>query len=93
MVGGFGVCVDGLDLIEVFVYVFLIVIVFLFDGVDELNFDVEIIVLIFVGKIVKWNDLVIVKDNFDVMLLDFVIMLVYCLDKFGIIGNFIDYLL
>lgn len=44
---------------------------------------------IMLGNIIKWNDFKLVVDNFDLILFDCFIMVVYCFDGSGIMVVFI----
>lgn len=90
--GGFGACAHGSDLIEIPAYISPIAIAFSLDGVDELNLDAATIASIFTGKITKWNDPAIAKDNPEATLPDLAITPVHRSDKSGTTGNFTDYL-
>lgn len=70
----------------------MVVVVFNVLGVDELKFDGEIFVKIFMGEIEYWDDDVIKVFNFSVNFLYEKIIVVYRSDLSGIIVIFIIYL-
>ncbi len=82
----------GEDIIEVPAYVSPIAVIFNVPGVDGLNLDADTIAQIFDGKIKKWNDPVIAKDNADAKLPDLAITPVHRQDESGTTKNFTDYL-
>lgn len=61
-------------------------------GVDKVQMDAETIASIFTGKINKWNDPALVKQNEGVSLPDTKITVVHRSDESGTTKNFTDYL-
>ncbi|MDO4913078.1 MAG: phosphate ABC transporter substrate-binding protein PstS, partial [Bifidobacteriaceae bacterium] len=88
------VCATG-TAFEIPVYISPIVIIFNLDGISgedqHLNLDAETIAKIFDGKITKWNDPAIVKQNKDVKLPNLDITVVHRSDKSGTTKNFLSY--
>lgn len=74
------------------VYISPIVVIFNVPGVKSLNLDAATIASIFAGKITKWNDAAITKQNPDAKLPDLTITPVHRADKSGTTFNFTDYL-
>lgn len=72
-----------------------IVVIYNIEGVKlgEFVFDGEMFFGIFFGKIIKWDDVVFKKLNFDVKLFFMLIFVVYCVDGLGMIFNFMNYFL
>lgn len=84
--------VIGDQFFQFFEIVGVVVVVFNVLGVDELKFDGEIFVKIFMGEIEYWDDDVIKVFNFSVNFLYEKIIVVYRSDLSGIIVIFIIYL-
>lgn len=82
----------GQDPIEVPAYLSPIAVAFNLEGVDSLNMSADTIAQIFDGKITKWNDPAIVKENPNVSLPSTAITPVYRSDDSGTTNNFTDYL-
>lgn len=74
------------------VYVSPIAVVFNLDGVDDLQLSPDTLAQIFDGKITKWNDQAIAKDNPDAKLPNQKITPVHRSDESGTTENFVDYL-
>ncbi|WP_435202091.1 phosphate ABC transporter substrate-binding protein PstS [Janibacter sp. GS2] len=74
------------------VYVSPIAVAYNLEGVDELNLSPQVIADIFAGKITKWNDPEIAKDNRDADLPDTKITPVNRSDESGTSKNFSAYL-
>mgnify|MGYP001070767694 CR=1 FL=1 len=74
------------------VYVSPIAVAYNLKGVDELNLSAPVIADIFAGKIKKWNDPAIAKDNQGVDLPDTKITPVNRSDESGTTENFASYL-
>lgn len=85
-------CADGATPVEVPDYISPIAIVFKVDGVKDLNLSASNIAKIFSGKITKWNDPAIAKDNSGAKLPDATINTVHRSDDSGTTFNFTDYL-
>ena len=82
----------GGDPIEVPNYVSPIAVVYNLEGVDNLQLSPETLAQIFTGKITKWNDPAIAKDNPDAKLPAERIVPVHRADDSGTTENFTDYL-
>ena len=82
----------GDDAIEVPAYVSPIAVVYNLQGVDKLNLVGRTIADIFAGKITKWNDPAIAKDNPGADLPSTTITPVHRSDDSGTTENFTDYL-
>ncbi len=82
----------GGDVIEIPDYVSPIAVVYNLDGVDNLQLSPETLADIFAGKITKWNDPAIAKDNPDAQLPSTRITPVHRSDDSGTTENFTDYL-
>lgn len=80
------------DTIQFPVYVSPIAVAYNLEGVDELNLSPQVIADIFSGKITKWNDPAIAKDNRDADLPDTTITPVNRSDESGTTENFTSYL-
>ncbi len=78
--------------VEVPVYVDPIAIVFNLSGISSLNMSPATIAQIFAGKITKWNDASIAKENPGVSLPDTSITPVHRSDSSGTSANFTDFL-
>jgi len=79
-------------LIEMPVYLSPIAISYNLEGIDELNLTPAILAKIFTGKITRWNDPAITRDNTGVDLPDQRITPVHRSDDSGTTGNVTDYL-
>ena len=88
------VCASG-TAFDIPVYISPIAIVFNLDGVSgkdkHLKLDAETIAKIFNGKITKWNDSAIAKQNSGVDLPNTAITVVHRSDKSGTTKNFLSY--
>jgi len=82
----------GGDYVEVPNYVSPIAVVYNLDGVEDLQLSPETLAQIFAGKITKWNDPAIAKDNPDANLPGARIVPVHRADDSGTTENFTDYL-
>ena len=82
----------GEDAIEVPAYVSPIAVVYNLQGVDNLQLSGPVLADIFAGKITKWNDPAIAKDNPGATLPSTTITPVHRQDDSGTTGNFTDYL-
>jgi phosphate transport system substrate-binding protein len=80
------------DAIEIPNYVSPIAVIYNLDGVDDLQLSAPVIAGIFDGKITKWNDPKIAKDNPDADLPAENITAVHRADDSGTTENFVDYL-
>lgn len=85
-------CASGATPVEVPNYISPIAVVFNVKGVDSLNLSASTIAQIFQGKITKWNDAAIAKENSGVTLPDATINTVHRSDDSGTTFNFTDYL-
>lgn len=83
---------NGEQAFDLPVYISPIAVVFNLDGVDSLNLSPETLAGIFSGKITKWNDEAITKENPDATLPDLDIVPVHRSDKSGTTENFTEYL-
>ncbi|MGZ4456938.1 MAG: phosphate ABC transporter substrate-binding protein PstS [Nocardioides sp.] len=83
---------NGEDPIEVPAYVSPIAVVYNLSGVDSLNLSADVIAEIFSGKITKWNDPAIAKENPGAKLPSTTITPVHRSDDSGTTKNFTDYL-
>ncbi|RSX51192.1 phosphate ABC transporter substrate-binding protein PstS [Bifidobacterium callimiconis] len=90
------VCADGTTAFDIPAYVSPIAVVFNLNGISgqgkHLNMDADTIAKIFDGKITKWNDDAIAKQNPKVTLPDTAITVVHRSDKSGTTQNFVSYL-
>ncbi|OXN00196.1 phosphate ABC transporter substrate-binding protein PstS [Bifidobacterium vansinderenii] len=90
------VCADGTTAFDIPAYVSPIAVVFNLKDVSgqgkHLNMDADTIAKIFDGKITKWNDEAIAKQNPKVTLPDTAITVVHRSDKSGTTQNFVSYL-
>lgn len=77
------------EVVMFFMIVGSIVMVYNLFGVEGLKLFQEVLVGIMLGNIIKWNDFKLVVDNFDLILFDCFIMVVYCFDGSGIMVVFI----
>ncbi len=82
----------GATALEVPDYISPIALVFNVDGVDKLQLSPETAAAIFAGKITKWNDSAIKKDNPGATLPSDTITPVHRSDDSGTTKNFTDYL-
>jgi phosphate transport system substrate-binding protein len=82
----------GSDAIEIPDYVSPIAVIYNLDGVDNLQLSPETLAQIFAGKITKWNDPAIAKDNPDAKLPAENVVPVHRADDSGTTENFTDYL-
>jgi len=82
----------GGDVIEVPAYVSPIAVVFHVQGIDKLQLSSSTIGDIFSGKVTKWNDPEIAKDNPGAKLPSTTITPVHRSDDSGTTANFTDYL-
>jgi phosphate transport system substrate-binding protein len=82
----------GTDPIEIPDYVSPIAVIYNLDGVDDLQLSPETMAQIFAGKITKWNDPAIAKDNPDADLPNANVVPVHRADDSGTTENFTDYL-
>ena len=69
-----------------------VVVVYNVQGVDKLRLSPETLANLFLGKIVKWNDAALAKDNPGVKLPDAAITVVHRSDGSGTTSVFTDYL-
>ena len=90
------VCANGTTAFDVPVYVSPIAVVFNLKGVSDagqhINMDASTIAKIFDGKITRWNDDAIKKQNPKLKLPDTLITVVHRSDKSGTTQNFLSYL-
>jgi len=82
----------GGDPIQIPVFISPIDVAFNLPGVKSLNLDANTIASIFAGKITKWNDPAIAKQNSGVKLPSTTITPVHRSDSSGTTDNFTDYL-
>ena len=82
----------GADAIEVPDYVSPIAVVYHLQGVDDLQLSPTTVAQIFSGKITKWNDPAVAKDNPDAKLPAQNIVAVHRADDSGTTKNFTDYM-
>ena len=90
--GRFDSCVVESGIWQIPAYISPIAIIFNLDGVDGLNLDADTIAGIFTGKINRWDDPAITRQNPGVEFPDLHITPVHRSDKSGTTGNFADYL-
>lgn len=83
---------ENTGVVELPVYISPIAVAYNLPGVDELNLSAENIADIFSGKVTKWNDDSIAKNNPDADLPDLDIIPVNRGDKSGTTQNFTQYL-
>lgn len=89
------VCGDDTTAFDVPVYISPIAVTFNLSGVSDqgkhVNMDAATIAKIFNGKITKWNDESLTKQNPDLTLPDVPITVVHRSDKSGTTQNFLEY--
>jgi len=88
--GKFAGCAADSNALNLPVYVSPIAVIFKLDGVTDLQFSPNTLAGIFAGKITKWNDPAIVKDNPSAKLPDAAITAVHRADDSGTTNNFTD---
>ncbi|TPF97383.1 phosphate ABC transporter substrate-binding protein [Bifidobacterium sp. UTCIF-39] len=90
------VCADNTTAFDIPAYISPIAVVFNLNGISgqdkHLNMDADTVAKIFDGKITKWNDDAIAKQNPKVTLPDTAITVVHRSDKSGTTQNFVSYL-
>ncbi|OZG56615.1 phosphate ABC transporter substrate-binding protein [Bifidobacterium tissieri] len=90
------VCADNTTAFDIPAYISPIAVVFNLNGISgqdkHLNMDADTVAKIFDGKITKWNDEAIAKQNPKVTLPDTAITVVHRSDKSGTTQNFVSYL-
>lgn len=88
----FEACAPGSDIIELPAYIAPIVVVFMLEGIDQLNLDAATLARIFDGDITRWDDQAIADQNPEAKLPDARITPVHRSDDSGTTENFTDYL-
>ncbi len=88
--GKFAGCAADSNALNLPVYVSPIAVIYKLDGVDSLSLDPATVAGIFTGKITKWNDPAIVKQNPKAKLPDLAITAVHRADDSGTTNNFTD---
>lgn len=88
--GKFAVCASDSNALNLPVYVSPIAVIYHLDGVSDLQLSPATLAGIFAGKITKWNDPAITKDNPSAKLPDANITAVHRADDSGTTNNFTD---